>query len=172
MPDDLRALIRHVPDFPTPGTEFRDITPLLGHGSAYRRVIGWLSDLYRDAGLDAVAAIESRGFIFGGALAERLGAGFVPIRKQGKLPAERLAEEYVLEYGRSTLEIHRDAVAAGQRVALVDDLLATGGTALASAKLLELLGAEVHAIACVVEIVELGGRQRLQHYRVDTFIRD
>ena len=172
MPDDLRALIRHVPDFPTPGTEFRDITPLLGHGPAYRRVIGWLSYLYRDAGLDAVAAIESRGFIFGGALAERLGVGFVPIRKQGKLPAERLAEEYVLEYGRSTLEIHRDAVTAGQRVALVDDLLATGGTALASAKLLELLGAEVHAIACVVEIAELGGRQRLQHYRVDTLIRD
>ncbi|MEE9277625.1 MAG: adenine phosphoribosyltransferase [Dehalococcoidia bacterium] len=171
MSSDLRAYIRDIPDFPEPGIVFRDITPLLGHGPAFRQAIDWLAGLYADSRLSAVVGIESRGFIFASPLADRLGIGMVPVRKPGKLPADRHTEEYVLEYGSNILEIHRDALAAGQRVAIVDDLLATGGTAVAAAKLVELTGAEVHALSFLIELTELKGRDRLSHYRVDSLLR-
>ena len=171
MRDDLKALIRDVPDFPQPGILFRDITPLLADAAAFREVVDWLATTYRDAQLDAVVGIESRGFIFGAPLAERLGLSFVPVRKPGKLPAERHVEKYALEYGTGTLEIHQDALRSGQRVAIVDDLLATGGTALAASKLVERTGAEVHALAFLVELGALQGRARLRHYRLDVLLR-
>ena len=125
----LRALIRDVPDFPRPGIVFRDITVLLGDGPAFSAAIAALAEPYRSSGIALVAGIESRGFILGGAVADRLGAGFVPIRKEGRLPAKRISQSYSLEYGEAIVEIHADAIARGQRVLIVDDLLATGGTA-------------------------------------------
>ena len=171
MYDDLKALIRDVPDFPQPGILFRDITPLLADAAALHTVLDWLAATYREARLDAVVGIESRGFIFGAPLAERLGIGFVPVRKPGKLPAERHVEEYALEYGTNALEIHQDALRSGQRVVIVDDLLATGGTALAACKLVELTGAEVHALAFLIELGALQGRARLRHYHLDVLLR-
>ena len=171
MHDELRALIRDVPDFPQPGILFRDITPLLADAAGLRTVLDWLAATYREARLDAVVGIESRGFIFGAPLAERLGIGFVPVRKPGKLPAQRHVEEYALEYGTSALEIHQDALRSGQRVVIVDDLLATGGTALAACKLVELTGAEVHALAFLIELGALQGRTRLRHYHLDVLLR-
>jgi adenine phosphoribosyltransferase len=171
MSENLKALIRNVPDFPEPGILFRDITPLLGDAAALRQVVDWLATTYQDAALDAVVGVESRGFIFGAPLAERLGLGFVPVRKPGKLPADRHVEEYALEYGTGVLEIHQDALRAGQRVVIVDDLLATGGTALATAKLVELTGAEVHALAFLVELGDLQGRARLRHYHLDVLLK-
>ena len=170
MSDDLRALIRAIPDFPAPGVLFRDITPLLGQGPAFQHVIDWLARLYQDENLEAVVGIESRGFLFGAPLADRLGIGLVPIRKPGKLPAVRHMQEYALEYGSSVLEIHRDALKDGERVVIVDDLLATGGTAAAAAKLVELTGAHVVALAFLIELSELKGRTRLPHYRVDVLL--
>ena len=171
MSENLRALIRDVPDFPQPGILFRDITPLLGDAAALRQVVDWLATTYREAGLDAVVGIESRGFLFGAPLAERLGLGFVPVRKPGKLPAERHVEEYALEYGTGILEIHQDALRSRQRVVIVDDLLATGGTALAASKLVERCGAEVHALAFLVELGALQGRARLRHYHLDVLLK-
>lgn len=159
--DELKALIRDVPDFPSPGILFRDITPLLRDAHALDRAVRELAAPFRDARIDLVAGIESRGFIFGVPLALALGAGFVPIRKAGKLPADTLRREYQLEYGSNRLEIHRDAVAPGQRVLLVDDVLATGGTASASAELVRELGGEIVAAAFAIELSALEGRQRL-----------
>lgn len=170
MSDDLRALIRAIPDFPEPGVLYRDITPLLAYGPAFREVIDRLVVLYGDAKIDVVVGVESRGFLFAGALAERLGIGLVPVRKEGKLPHHRLSEEYTLEYGSSVLEIHQDAFRHGQRAVIVDDLLATGGTAVAAAKLVELANGEVHALAFLIELSELGGRGKLHHYRIDSLI--
>lgn len=170
MHEDLRKLIRDVPDFPAPGILFRDITPLLADGAAFQQTIDWLVSLYADASIDAIVGIESRGFIFAGPLADRLGAGLVPVRKPGKLPAERHREEYTLEYGTNVLEIHHDALAPGQRAVIVDDLLATGGTAVAAAKLVERTGADVQGLAFLVELSELNGRERLGPYRVDSLI--
>ena len=170
MSDDLRRYIREVPDFPEPGIVFRDITPLLGHGPAFGAAIDWLMGLYAARSVEVVVGIESRGFLFGCPLADRLQVGFVPVRKEGKLPHDRHREEYVLEYGTNTLEIHRDALRAGQRAVIIDDLLATGGTAVAAAKLVELCGAEVLGLAFLVELGELAGRERLVHYRVDSLI--
>ena len=170
MPIDPRLFIRAIPDFPQPGTIFRDITPLLGNGAAFQESLDWFVSLYAEETIDAVVGIESRGFIFGGPLADRLGIGFVPVRKFGKLPAERHTEEYVLEYGSNVLEIHQDALQPVQRVVVIDDLLATGGTAVAAAKLVELTGAEVAGLAFLIEVVNLNGRERLSHYRVDSRI--
>lgn len=163
---DLKQLIRDIPDFPQPGILFRDITPLLQDPNAFKFVIDRFADEYRDADLNAVVAIESRGFIFGAPLARNLGIPFVPVRKAGKLPAKHISVEYSLEYGRSQLDIHEDALKRGDKALIVDDLLATGGTANAAAKLVELLGAKVHAIAFVIELSFLNGRDRLRDYEV------
>lgn len=159
--DHLKTLIRDVPDFPQPGILFRDVTPLLRQPAALREVVAHFAERYRGAGIDAVAGIESRGFIFGAPLAMELGVGFVPVRKVGKLPAEKIFREYALEYGTATLEIHVDAVSPGQRVLLIDDLLATGGTAAAAAQLVQTLGGDVAAVAFLIELEFLEGRERL-----------
>jgi adenine phosphoribosyltransferase len=159
--EHLKALIRDVPDFPMPGILFRDVTPLLRDPRGLAQVVDAFAERYRGQGIDAVAGIESRGFIFGTPLALALGVGFVPIRKLGKLPADKISREYALEYGTNSLEVHRDAVRPGERVLLVDDLLATGGTARAAAELLEELGAQVVEAAFVIELAFLNGRAAL-----------
>jgi adenine phosphoribosyltransferase len=163
---DLKQYIRDIPDFPQPGILFRDITPLLQDPDAFRYVVERFSEEYRGAKLDAIVGIESRGFLFGTPLAQNLSVAFVPVRKAGKLPAKHISVEYSLEYGTSQLDIHEDALKRGQRALVVDDLLATGGTANATAKLVELLGAEVHAMAFVIELEFLKGRERLRDYEV------
>jgi adenine phosphoribosyltransferase len=163
---DLKQKIRDIPDFPQPGILFRDITPLLQDPDAFQFVIDRLTDEYRNADLNAVVGIESRGFLFGTPLAQNLDLPFVPVRKAGKLPARHISVEYSLEYGTSQLDIHEDALKRGDKALIVDDLLATGGTANAAAKLVELLGAEVHAIAFVIELTFLHGRDRLRDYEV------
>lgn len=158
---DLAAFVRTVPDFPTPGILFRDLTPLMGDAAALRATTSALVAPYRDLGIETVAGMEARGFIFGALAADALAAGFVPLRKPGKLPAAVEAVTYQLEYGTATLEIQRDALPRGRRVLLVDDVLATGGTAAASVTLLERLGATVVGLAFVLELAALGGRARL-----------
>lgn len=163
---DLKKLIRDVPDFPQPGILFRDITPLLKNPEAMRQVVDELTERYRHAELTAVVSIESRGFLFGAPLAYNLGLPLVPVRKPGKLPARRMSVEYQLEYGTGSLDIHEDALTKGDLVVIVDDLLATGGTAVAAAKLVELLGGRVHSFAFLVELDFLSGRSRLEDYDV------
>jgi adenine phosphoribosyltransferase len=157
---NLAAYVRDVPDFPQPGIVFKDITPLLADAHALNACIGALAEPFRDQRIDVVCAIESRGFIFGAALARELGAGFVPIRKPRKLPAQVIGIDYALEYGSDRLEMHVDALAAGARVLLVDDVVATGGTLLASRALIGLLGAELVAAAVVIELGFLNARTR------------
>lgn len=157
----IRAAIRDIPDFPKPGILFKDITPVLGDPSLFAEVIGVFSERYHGARIDKIAAMESRGFIFGAPLAASIGAGFVPLRKFGKLPHDTVAETFDLEYGTETLEIHTDAIGPGQRVLIIDDLLATGGTAAAAVKLVEKTGGSVVEVAFVVELAFLGGRRRL-----------
>jgi adenine phosphoribosyltransferase len=163
---DLASTIRSVPDFPIEGILFYDITTLLKDPAALKESIDQLVERYRDAGVDAVVGIESRGFIFGTPLAYQLGVGFVPVRKPGKLPAETAAESYELEYGTNTIEIHVDAIEKGQKVLIVDDLLATGGTAQATCRLVKKLGGEVVAVAFLIELDFLRGREKLQGYNV------
>ena len=158
---DLKQHIRHVPDFPKPGILFYDITTLLRHPQGLKAAIERLSTPYAGARIDAVVGIESRGFILGAAVAERLGAGFIPVRKPGKLPAKAIKEIYDLEYGKDALEIHADAVENGQRVLIVDDVLATGGTAAATAQLVKKLGAELHGLAFLIELLALNGKTKL-----------
>jgi adenine phosphoribosyltransferase len=157
----LKSLIRDIPDFPQPGILFRDITPLLQDARALRLSIESMTARYRDAGIDQIVGIESRGFIFGTPLALELGTGFVPVRKQGKLPAKTVSVDYSLEYGSNTLEVHADAVRPGQKVLIVDDLLATGGTTAGTVKLVESLGAHVVGLCFLIELAALGGRDRL-----------
>ena len=159
---DLKRLIRTIRDYPKPGILFRDITTLLADGPGFRATIDQLAQRYAGRSIAKVAGIEARGFILGGALADRLGAGFVPIRKRGKLPLETIGSDYQLEYGVDRVEVHRDAVQAGERVLLVDDLIATGGTAVAGLSLLKALGALVEEACFVIELPELGGRVRLE----------
>ena len=159
--DALRSAIRTVPDWPQPGVQFRDITPVLGDGTLFAAVVDALACGCRDA-VDRVAGVEARGFPLAAALAFSLGVGFAPVRKQGKLPAERIAESYALEYGRSTLELHVDACRAGERVLLVDDLIATGGTLGAAARLVGRLGARVVECVAIVDLPALGGSSRLR----------
>jgi len=164
--DQLKKLIREVPDFPKKGILFYDITTLLKDKVGFATLIDKFSEHYIRYKVDAVLGIEARGFIFGPALAYRLNAGFVPVRKPGKLPAETVAQNYALEYGSNSLEMHKDAVHKGQRVLIVDDLLATGGTAEATAKLAESLGAEIAGLGFVVELDFLNGREKLKGYDV------
>ena len=159
--NDLKKLIREVPDYPKPGILFYDLTTLLKDKEGFRTLIDRLCDHYKGHTIDVVAGIEARGFIFAPALAYRLGAGFVPVRKPKKLPAKTASISYALEYGTDTLEIHEDAVKPGQRVIICDDLLATGGTAAAAGELVHRQGAFVLAYAFVIELVSLGGRERL-----------
>lgn len=161
-PDELKALIRTVPDFPEPGILFRDITTLIGHGTGLAAAVEHLAVLAHDAGAQAIAGMEARGFIFGAAVAVRLGIGFVPVRKPGKLPVATLGVDYALEYGTDRLEIDPTALATGQRVVIVDDLIATGGTALAAAELLRSAGAEVDIALFVIDLPDLGGADRLR----------
>jgi len=176
MPDrervvrELRARIRDVPDFPLPGILFRDITPILQHPASFRACVDLFVHHFKDMDIDCFAGIESRGFLFAAPVALELGAAFVPVRKAGKLPAAKLHRTYQLEYGSATIELHRDAVAPGQRVALVDDLLATGGTAEAACALLEEAGATVADVAFLIELDFLAGRARLRDRPVTTFI--
>ena len=168
---DLKTQIRHVPDFPKAGILFYDITTLLQNPAGFKAAIDSLVVPFADQRIDLVVGIESRGFIFGAPVAERLGAGFAPVRKPGKLPSACARESYALEYGTDTLEIHEDAVKKGQRVLIVDDLLATGGTARATTELVKGLGGNVHALAFLIELVELNGRTKLTGERVHTVLQ-
>lgn len=167
----LRDLIRDVPDYPKKGIVFKDITTLIKRGDAFDEVMNIFYDRCKDMKVDLVAAVESRGFIFGGALADRLKVGFVPIRKFGKLPSNTVEQKYDLEYGTDKLEIHTDAVKPGQRVLIVDDLLATGGTIQATCKLVEKLGGEVAGILVMIELGFLNGRDKIKEYDLFTLIR-
>ena len=167
---DLTAFIRDVPDFPRPGILFRDITPLLSSPDAFVHTLDLLQEQIDPRATEAIAAVESRGFLFASALADRLRLPLVPIRKPGKLPAARMSIEYTLEYGNSQLDIHEDALNRGDRVVLIDDLLATGGTAAAAAKLVELAGGLVSRILFVIELDDLDGRAQLSGYNVHSLI--
>jgi len=167
----IRDLIRDVPDFPKPGITFKDITPLLAHPGGLSLAVEYLSQPFRQMKIDLVIGAESRGFIFGTAVAQSLSAGFVPIRKPGKLPYETYAEEYALEYGTDKLEIHRDAIQPGARVLMVDDLLATGGTMAACCKLARMLGGEVVGVAVLIELTFLNGRSQLDGYPIHSILR-
>jgi adenine phosphoribosyltransferase len=165
----LQALVRDVPDFPQVGIVFRDITPLLGNGAALRTAVDALAA--RHEGIDSVVGIESRGFIVGAPVAYALGVGMVPVRKLGRLPRATERADYALEYGTSTVEIHADALRPGERVLIVDDVLATGGTAAATAELVERLGGEVAGITVLIELPDLGGRERLASYAVTSLLQ-
>lgn len=169
--DTLRGKIREIPDFPKPGILFYDITTLLKDPAAYREAIELMIEPYRDDKIDIVVGMESRGFIFSSPMAFELGTGLVPVRKLGKLPAETLTVEYALEYGSNTLEIHRDAIAPGQRVLIVDDLLATGGTVRGTIELVERLKGEVVGLAFLVELEFLNGREKLEGRKVTSVVK-
>ena len=169
--DDLRAKIREVPDFPKPGILFYDITTLLKDATAYKESIDLLTEPFRDRRVDIVVGMESRGFIFSAPMAYQLNAGFVPVRKLGKLPAETVSVEYALEYGTNTLEIHRDAIEAGQQVLIVDDLLATGGTVNGTIELVRRLNGEVVGLAFLVELLFLEGRDRLKGHDIHSVVQ-
>ncbi|QRM56288.1 adenine phosphoribosyltransferase [Sinorhizobium sp. BG8] len=167
LQEELVASIRAIPDYPKPGVMFRDITTLLGNPRAFRRAVDELVHPYSGTGVAKVAGIEARGFILGGAMAHQLSTGFVPIRKKGKLPYETVRIAYSLEYGIDEMEMHRDAVEPGEKVILVDDLIATGGTAEAATKLLRQMGADIVAACFVIDLPELGGRAKLEALGVE-----
>jgi adenine phosphoribosyltransferase len=168
---DLKKHIRHVPDFPKAGILFYDITTLLRDADGFKATIDLLASPYADQNIDVVVGIESRGFILGGAVAARIGAGFIPIRKPGKLPSKALKAIYDLEYGKDALEIHHDAVEQGQRVLIVDDVLATGGTAAAATQLVKKLGGELHGLTFLIELIGLNGRAKLTGEQVDSVLQ-
>lgn len=168
---ELAQLVRSIPDFPIKGILFRDITTLIRDGEALQETIDTLVEHYRDTDIEVIAAIEARGWIFGSPLAYELGAGFVPIRKPSKLPAEKVAVSYSLEYGQNTLEMHLDAIERGTKVLIVDDLLATGGSAKAAVQLVEKLGGEVVGLAFLIELTDLHGRDKLKGYDVYSLIQ-
>jgi len=167
---EIETLIRAIPDFPIPGILFRDITPLLRDKQGFASAIDLFVERFKDRGIDHVVGIEARGYVLGAPIAYAIGAGFIPVRKPGKLPHNKLSEEYALEYGTNSLEIHEDAIAKGERVLVVDDLLATGGTAAATGRLMERLGARVEAFAFLVELTALEGRRKLAGHDVVTFV--
>jgi adenine phosphoribosyltransferase len=167
---ELRAKIRDIKDFPTEGILFKDITTLLKDGPAWRYAVDSLASQYQDERVDVVVGVESRGFIFGGAVAHQLRAGFVPVRKVGKLPGKTIEVEYELEYGRDALAMHEDAITPGQRVLAVDDLLATGGTMAATLRLVEQLGGRVVGVAFMIELAFLHGREKLKNYPLHSLI--
>lgn len=162
--DKLSRRIRNVPDFPKPGIQFKDITTLLKDGKSFAEVIDKFDEKYRSRNVDIVVGIESRGFIFGGALAYKLGVGFVPIRKPGRLPADTISEEYELEYGTDTMEIHSDAIMPGQNILIIDDLIATGGTMAAATRLIERLGGVIVGIAYLIDLTFLKGSEKVNRY--------
>ncbi|WP_262028173.1 adenine phosphoribosyltransferase [Microvirga sp. Mcv34] len=164
---DLKAAIRSIPDYPKPGVVFRDITTLLGDARAFRRAVDELVHPFAGGRVDKVAGIEARGFILGGAIAHQLSSGFVPIRKKGKLPHETVRIAYSLEYGVDEMEIHTDAIGQGERVILVDDLIATGGTAVAATQLLRQMGANIVAACFIIDLPDLGGAQKLRDLGVE-----
>lgn len=166
----LRAAIRDVVDFPQPGIIFKDITPVLADGGLFRQAVSLFCETAGGAKIDKIAGIDARGFIFGAAVADRLGAGFVPIRKKGKLPWKTRQNAYSLEYGEAIVELHEDAVKPGERVMLVDDLLATGGTAAAAVALLEDLGADIVAVSVLIELAFLNGRAKLGGHRIESIL--
>jgi len=168
--DEVRTIIRDVPDFPKQGVLFRDITPLLANGPLFERVTDWMVEQYRVLAPTHVIGIESRGFLFGSPVAHRLGAGFVPARKPGKLPWKTVRVDYDLEYGTDALEVHADAFGAGARVVVVDDLLATGGTASAACELVHRLGGELCGTCFAIELAFLNGRSKLPDVRIDSLI--
>jgi adenine phosphoribosyltransferase len=168
---EIRQAIRDIPNFPKPGVIFKDITPLLNNGPLFRQTIDLMANRYQSHAVDTVLGIESRGFIIGAALAYTLGAGFCVVRKPGKLPYETHSASYELEYGSDTLEVHRDGISAGSRVLIVDDLIATGGTAAATASLVSKLGGEVIEFAFVIELSFLNGRERLKPHEVFSIIQ-
>jgi adenine phosphoribosyltransferase len=168
---DLTKIIRDVPDFPQKGIIFKDITTLLKDTEAFKQTIDLMVEKYRGKGIDKIVGIESRGFIFGGAVAYLLACGFVPARKPGKLPAEKISESYTLEYGSNSLELHTDAIEPGEKVVIIDDLLATGGTAAAVAKLVERLKGEVVGIEFLIELEFLNGIEKIKDYPVHSYIR-
>ena len=167
---DLKSKIRTIPDWPKKGIMFRDITPLLQDKKAFKYVIDKFYKRYKGKNIDVIVAIESRGFVFGAVLAYKLGCSFVPVRKEGKLPYKTLKQEYSLEYGTATVEIHKDAVKQNDNVLIVDDLIATGGTITATIKLVELLGGKVVEIAFVIELIDLKGREKLKDYNVFSLV--
>lgn len=171
MPERLHHLIRDIPDFPKPGILFKDITPLLADPSGLALAVEFMANPYRKAKIDVVVGAESRGFIFGTAIAQALSCGFIPVRKPGKLPAPRRTITYALEYGSDTLEIHQDAIRPSQRVLMVDDLLATGGTMRACCQLVEHLGAAIVGIAVLIELEFLNGREQLKPHEVSAVLR-
>jgi len=168
---DLASLVRNIPDFPVKGIQFKDVTTLLKEGPAFNHAIMDLISPFAGQPIDLVAAVESRGFIFGAPAAYQLKAGFVPVRKLGKLPSQKINESYTLEYGAETLEIHTDAIVKGQRVLIVDDLIATGGSARATVNLIERLGGTVVGLAFLIELKFLNGRQRLNGYNIHSVIQ-
>ena len=168
---DLASLVRNVPDFPVKGIQFKDVTTLLRNPAAFEQAIEDMSAPFANQGVDLVAAGESRGFIFGAPVANRLKAGFVPVRKLGKLPYQKIHESYTLEYGAETLEMHQDACEPGQKVLIVDDLIATGGSARATIALIERLGAQVVGLSFLIELKFLNGRERLSNHRVHSVIQ-
>lgn len=169
--DQFKTQIRNVPDFPKPGILFYDITTLLQDPAGLHAAIDSIASPFEQQGIDIVVGIESRGFIFGAPVADRIGAGFVPVRKPGKLPAKIMRASYALEYGTDSLEIHADGIRQGQRVLIVDDLLATGGTARATTDLVKQLGGEVYALAFLIELVGLEGRKKLEGERLHTVLK-
>ncbi len=171
MSEDLKRYIREIPDFPKPGILFRDITPALLEPKAFRTLCDALEKRYRGAGVDKIAAVESRGFIFASVLAYKLGIGFVPMRKPGKLPWKTIRETYSLEYGEAAIEMHVDAVSPGERILILDDLLATGGTAAAAARLVERQGGVVEELAFLIELGALKGRENLPGRKVFSLLR-
>lgn len=170
MTAELKDLIRSIPDFPKEGILFRDITTLLKDTAGFRAAVDTMVDHYKDADIDKVVCVEARGFLLGGVIAYRLGCGVVPIRKPGKLPAETVSQTYELEYGTDSVEVHRDGIATGDRTLMVDDLLATGGTAKAAVDLVEKLGGKVVSCAFLIELDDLGGRKLLDNYDVYSVI--
>lgn len=167
---DLKKIIQTIPDFPKPGIQFRDITTLIKDPEAFSFVIDSLASRYKNIPFDFIAGIESRGFIFGSALAHKMGVGFIPVRKAGKLPGKIVSMEYELEYGTDKIEIHSDAVRPGDKVLLIDDLIATGGTAQATAKLIEKVGGHIVEIAFVIDLPDLKGKEKLKNYAVYTMV--
>ena len=167
---DLKKLIRSIPDYPKPGIMFRDVTTLLGDAQGFKAAIARMAEPYRVEPIDAVAGIEARGFILGGAIADRLGCAFIPMRKKGRLPWKTIGQEYVLEYGIDALEIHEDAIDADERILIIDDLIATGGTAEAAVMLVRRLGGHVVGAAFIIDLPELGGRKRLEAMGVNCHV--
>jgi adenine phosphoribosyltransferase len=171
MNTELKDLIRSVPDFPKKGIDFKDITTLLKDQNGFKLALEQFHNLSKNKEITKVVGIESRGFIFGGALAEKLGAGFIPVRKPGKLPAEKISETYILEYGTDEIEIHKDAIQPGDKILMHDDLLATGGTMQAACRLVEKLGARIVQVSFLIELTFLSGREKLSGYDVQSLIK-